>query len=45
MGDTKLTLSELNTLLCQIEACLNIRRITPLGNDPFETEALTPALF
>jgi hypothetical protein len=45
MGEAKLTLSELNTLLCQIEACLNSRPITPLSSDPSDVEALTPAHF
>jgi len=44
MSETKLTLRELNTLLCRIEACLNSRPITPLGSDPSDPEALTPAL-
>lgn len=45
MGETKLTLAELNTLLCQIEACLNSRPITSLSSEPGEPEALTPAHF
>jgi len=45
MGEAKLTLSELNTLLCQIEACLNSRPITPMSSDPSDAEALTPAHF
>jgi len=45
MGETRLSLGELNTLLCQIEACLNSRPMTPLGSDPSEPEALTPAHF
>jgi len=45
MGEAKLTLSELNTLLCQIEACLNSRPITPMSSDPGDPEALTPAHF
>jgi len=45
MGEAKLTLSELNTLLCQIEACLNSRSITPMSSDPSDAEALTPAHF
>lgn len=44
-GEAKLTLSELNTLLCQIEACLNSRPITPMSSDPSNAEALTPAHF
>ncbi|XP_060881738.1 uncharacterized protein LOC132953234 [Metopolophium dirhodum] len=45
MGEHKLTSTELRTLLCQIEACLNSRLITPLSSDPSEIEALTPAHF
>lgn len=45
LGENKLTLGELNTLLCQIEACLNSRPMTPLDSDPAELEALTPAHF
>jgi len=45
MGEAKLTLSELNTLLCQIEACLNSRPITPMSSEPSDAEALTPAHF
>lgn len=45
MGETRLTLSELNTLVCQIEACLNSRPITPISSEPYESEALTPAHF
>jgi len=45
MGETKLTLAELNTLVCQVEACLNSRPITPMGSDPDEPEALTPGHF
>jgi len=45
MGETKLTLGELTTLLCQIEACMNSRPISPLSNDPSDLQALTPAHF
>jgi len=45
MGETKLTITELNTLICQIEACLNSRPITQMSSDPSEPEALTPAHF
>lgn len=43
--DAKLSLSEITTLLCQIEACLNSRPMTPLSSDPGDMEALTPAHF
>lgn len=40
-----LSLGELQTLLCQIEACLNSRPLTPLTNDPNDLQPLTPAHF
>lgn len=43
--DTRLNLEELQTLLCQIEACVNSRPMTPLNTDPSEPNALTPAHF
>jgi hypothetical protein len=45
LKDSRLNLEELNTLLCQIEACVNSRPITPLSTDPSEPEALTPGHF
>jgi len=45
MKDTRLTLGELGTLLCQIEACVNSRPMIPLSSDPSDLEALTPAHF
>ncbi|CAI6375580.1 unnamed protein product [Macrosiphum euphorbiae] len=45
LKETKLTLIELQTLLCQIEACLNSRPITPMSNDPNDLQPLTPAHF
>jgi len=45
MKDTRLTLGELSTLLCPIEACVNSRPMTPLSNNPSDLEALTPAHF
>lgn len=45
LKNAKLTLIELQTLLCQIEACLNSRPLTPLSNDPNDLQALTPAHF
>jgi len=45
LKDSRLNLEELNTLLCQIESCVNSRPITPLSSDPSEPEALTPGHF
>ncbi|CAI6373562.1 unnamed protein product [Macrosiphum euphorbiae] len=45
LKDGRLTLEELNTLLCQIEASVNSRPMTPLGSDPSEPNTLTPAHF
>ena len=44
VGDTRLTFEELSTVLCQIEAVLNSRPLTPLSNEG-EAEALTPGHF
>lgn len=45
LKDSRLNLEELTTLLCQIEACVNSRPITPLNSDPSEPQALTPGHF
>lgn len=45
MGDYTLTYEELTTLLCQIEACLNLRPLTALSSDPSDLVALTPGYF
>ncbi|XP_043472974.1 uncharacterized protein LOC122505428 [Leptopilina heterotoma] len=36
---------ELNTLLCQIEMCLNSRPLSPLTDDPSDLRVLTPSHF
>lgn len=45
MTGTTLTLEEFNTLICQIEALLNSRPITPLSSDPTDLDFLTPGHF
>jgi hypothetical protein len=45
IGSTRLTVAEFTTLLCQVEAMLNSRPITPLSSDPNDLTALTPGHF
>lgn len=40
--DTRLSLEELQTLFCHIEACVNSRPITPVRGDLSDPMALTP---
>ena len=45
VGNAKLSFEELTTVLCQIEACLNSRPLTPLPSDGDNIEVLTPGHF
>lgn len=41
LGDTTLTYEEMATFLCGVEACLNLRPLVPLSDDPENVSALT----
>jgi len=43
--DARFTFEELGTLLCQIEACLNSRPLTPLSSNALDLEPIIPAHF
>ncbi|XP_062557358.1 uncharacterized protein LOC134222232 [Armigeres subalbatus] len=45
LGDRKLGFDDMETLLVQIEGCLNSRPLTKLSDDPSDLEALTPGHF
>lgn len=45
LGNHTLNVEEFNTLLCQIEACLNSRPIAPMSDDPNDLTSLTPGHF
>lgn len=45
IGESKLTFEEMQTFLCQIEACLNSRPLCANSSDPNDFTALTPAHF
>ncbi|XP_037921190.1 uncharacterized protein LOC119658004 [Hermetia illucens] len=44
-GSILLSYEEFNTIIIEIEACLNSRSITPISNDPDELMVLTPGHF
>lgn len=45
IGEKHLTIEEMNTLLCQVEAVVNSRPICALGDDPNDLSPLTPTHF
>lgn len=45
IGNTHLAFDEFNTILAQVEACLNSRPLSPLSNDPTDLNPLTPGHF
>lgn len=45
MGEEPVSHEDLNTLLIQVEGCLNSRPLTPMSDDPNDLEPLTPAHF
>ncbi|KXJ07266.1 hypothetical protein AC249_AIPGENE26022 [Exaiptasia diaphana] len=45
LGNVSLAYEEMYTTLCQIEACLNSRPLTPLSSSPTDLQPLTPGHF
>lgn len=45
LGENSASFEDYNTLLTQVEACMNSRPLTALSNDPTDLEPLTPGHF
>ncbi|XP_029173279.1 uncharacterized protein LOC114942137 [Nylanderia fulva] len=45
VGNANLTYKEMQTVLCEIEAVLNLRPLTPLSEDPNDLHCITPGHF
>lgn len=45
IGSTSLTVTEMITVLSQIEAIMNFKFLTPISDNPGELEVLTSSLF
>ncbi|XP_058816896.1 uncharacterized protein LOC131680194 [Topomyia yanbarensis] len=45
VGETPVSPEDMNTLLVQVEGCLNSRPLTPMSDDPNDLQPLTPAHF